>query len=645
MRYLGLLLGLICFLGNGLAQQVQEPRRVIVYVWDGLRPDSVTAQNTPHLYALMQRGVSFKDNHSSYPTFTMMNASSFATGDFAGKTGFFGNTLWSPKTTGTDAFGKPVDFNEPVFTEDYDILRDLAKTDLVFVQTLFELAHQQHMSTAVVGKSGPAFFQDYKGGGIIFDERHAYPLNFALQLKKDHYPLPQYTYVAFPAIDKPKLVSQENPTAPTAMHFMDDGVTADPTNNSGSPFSKANEFMMNVYLNEILPKYHPQLSVVWMRNPDTTEHLYGPGSPNYLLALKSNDEMLGKLQAQLQKLNLDKNTDLIIVSDHAHSNVSGPYSEFPLRLVTNGHVGDISSKGYSVSGEIRLADLLTKAGFYAYDGMGCLYDPVLSGILKNSDPLVPPAIDTDGNTCGTKNMKYNTPSYLVPPADQLPSNAVIVAANGGSDYLYIPSHDLQLVKQLVQYFQTHEQFGAIFIDGSRYGSLPGTLPLATVKLENTKGRSPDIIVGFTFDEKAIMQGLPGIEFSDGQDDRGMHGSFSPIDVHNFMLAYGPDFHQSQQDHLPTGNVDLAPTLAYLLHLNMPDTDGRVLMEALNQNAPIKLSVKPMTIHSDLVKNLTIYDSTGKKLNPRTYQINLQIKSLNMDDKNYYYFDYAKAVRH
>jgi predicted AlkP superfamily pyrophosphatase or phosphodiesterase len=79
---------------------------VIVFVWDGMRPDSISERDTPHLAALAKRGTYFADNHSSYPTFTMMNAAAFATGAFSGKSGFFGNTVYRPgapaRTSGGD---------------------------------------------------------------------------------------------------------------------------------------------------------------------------------------------------------------------------------------------------------------------------------------------------------------------------------------------------------------------------------------------------------------------------------------------------------------------------------------------------------------------------------------------------------------
>ena len=91
-----------CLAVLGLAQTaaLAQERKVIVFVWDGLRPDSINPADTPNLHALREAGVEFTDNHSTYPTFTMMNAASFATGGFPGSTGYYGNTLWQPGAEG-----------------------------------------------------------------------------------------------------------------------------------------------------------------------------------------------------------------------------------------------------------------------------------------------------------------------------------------------------------------------------------------------------------------------------------------------------------------------------------------------------------------------------------------------------------------
>src|SRR5687768_3340098 len=85
---------------NSKAPATSSQNRVILFIWDGLRPDSVTAENTPNLHQLMKSGVQFLDNHSSYPTFTMINAGSFATGNRAGLTGFYGNKVWDTEVRG-----------------------------------------------------------------------------------------------------------------------------------------------------------------------------------------------------------------------------------------------------------------------------------------------------------------------------------------------------------------------------------------------------------------------------------------------------------------------------------------------------------------------------------------------------------------
>jgi hypothetical protein len=231
-----------------------QPRNVIIFVWDGLRPDSVNPTDTPNLYKLAQDGVFFEDNHSTYPTFTMINASSLATGSFPDKAGFYGNTVWTPGATGNDSAGKPVDFNQPVFTEDYAILDALNayyNNQLLMVATLFQKAQQAGLKTVVIGKSGAAYIQDYKRGGIILDEKMVYPLSLAKELQQAGFPLPKTTPIAYPPGSITLADNNGDPTAFKPRKNLSDGVTSDPTDTSGSPYCDANKYMMNVYLQYI----------------------------------------------------------------------------------------------------------------------------------------------------------------------------------------------------------------------------------------------------------------------------------------------------------------------------------------------------------------------------------------------------------
>jgi predicted AlkP superfamily pyrophosphatase or phosphodiesterase len=66
----------------------------LVFVLDGLRPDSITAQETPHLWRLREEGANFLNGHSVFPTVTRANATAIGSGVYPDRNGIFGNTLY-----------------------------------------------------------------------------------------------------------------------------------------------------------------------------------------------------------------------------------------------------------------------------------------------------------------------------------------------------------------------------------------------------------------------------------------------------------------------------------------------------------------------------------------------------------------------
>src|SRR6267142_7054086 len=77
----------------------------MVLVLDGLRPDSITAEETPNLWRLRQEGVNFLNGHSVFPTVTRANATAIATGTYPSRNGIFGNTLYVRQVDPNRAFG------------------------------------------------------------------------------------------------------------------------------------------------------------------------------------------------------------------------------------------------------------------------------------------------------------------------------------------------------------------------------------------------------------------------------------------------------------------------------------------------------------------------------------------------------------
>jgi arylsulfatase A-like enzyme len=636
-----------------IAPQVPAGRSVIIVVWDGMRPDAVSAADTPNLLRLRDAGVELTDHHATYPTFTMMNAASFASGAFPDATGFYGNVVWQPAAIGHDSAGRPMDFRQPVFSEDYAVLDalKLARPQLLLVDTLFEAAHAAGLATATVGKTGAAYLQDNARGGLVFDERTVIPLGFARELQAAGVALPATAPTTYAAGELVLGDRNGNPTEIPPPHRLGDGVSTDPTDDGGSPSKAVIDHLVSAYLDHVLPDKQPRLSVVWLRDPDTTQHSYGVGTANWRDAVHNADRQLGRLIDKLAALGRTATTDIIVVSDHGHSNVSGPTELFPLRAVQGGEVGDIDPHGHAVSGMVRIVDPLRRAGFTAFDGLGCTWLPVAGGLRRDGSPIYPTHTDVDGSICGKPGQRYQLPPSKVPA--ELPAGAIVVAVNGGSDYLYVPDHDAAVVGRAVRFLQERAEVGAVFVD-DRYGALPGTLPLGLIHAKNAAGRNPDIIFSYDFDPAAVIAGMPGTEMAGvlgGNSYRGMHGSFSPRDVHNLLIASGPDFRAGFRDPLPTGNVDLAPTVAHLLGLALPRALGRPLFEAMVGGAAVDAYrvvpgvARPAAPATGLTVRLPT-DPDGKDVaaNLHTYSFELHTKALVSGGRTYTYFDFAQATR-
>ena len=623
-------------------------RRVIVFVWDGLRADDLTREIAPNYFALAASGVVFTDHHAVYPTFTMLNSASIATGTYPGAHGFYGNVVYAPSASGKNAKGAEIDFSAPVFIEDFGVVeavREAYRGKLTLVSTMLQAAQAKGLTTAAGGKFGAAFIQDYARGGIILDEDAAMPLGFAKDLQAAGYALPRNSVNAYEAGALTLAKDNGDPTAPIPIARLKDKQTADPLDRSGALSRRGFAYLTDVFVNHVLPNMKPDLTIFWSKEPDATNHAYGPGTYNSIDATRMNDEILGRVMTKLRELGWENSTDVVITQDHNHSTVSGDVSHYPLRAIADRDIGAPDPHGYAVSGFVRTAELLTRDGLKAYDGAGCRNVPTLSGITADGSHLFQVKDDPDGEVCG-RAQNYTSGSFVVPRP--VPAGAIVVAANAGSDYLFVPDHSIETVKAAVTSLQSRLQFGAIFVS-DRYGEIAGTLPMRLIKTGNG-GRAPDIIVSFSYDETTTVAGKSGVSYASSVNRRGDHGSFSATDVHISLMAHGPHFKPGLRNALPSANVDIAPTLARILEFSMPDAQGRVLEEALvGGPAPTDYTVVNKTYRSTRQSGLKMKmptDLDGHGIDPKltTYLVELETKSLTRGGATYTYFDKARAVR-
>lgn len=89
-------------------------------------------------------------------------------------------------------------------------------------------------------------------------------------------------------------------------------------------------------------------------------------------------------------------------------------------------------------------------------------------------------------------------------------------------------------------------------------------------------------MSFRWSSDPNSAGYQGKVFSTGGGPgRGQHGSMSKHEMNNVMIAWGPGFKRGITLDVPSGNIDVAPTILNLLGLPVGDAmDGRVLAEAL-----------------------------------------------------------------
>jgi hypothetical protein len=312
----------------------------------------------------------------------------------------------------------------------------------------------------------------------------------------------------------------------------------------------------------------PFVMVFWSRDPDGTQHNQGdshlhltPGinGPSSLAAVRNVDNNLATLLSSLGSLGLATTTDVFITSDHGFSTISK---------------GSDTSPAAKTSFTDVPANLLPP-GFLALDLASALklslFDP------DNSNVAVAPGAHTAGN--GLIGVDAANPS-------------VVVAANGGSDLIYLPGDDREtMAPKVVEALLGQDYVSGIFVDDS-LGKIAGTLPLSAINLSGKAATPvPAIVVNFKsfhVNSPACPTWLTCVaEVADSalQQGQGMHGSFSRADTFNFMAAIGPSFKHGYTDRMPASNADVGQTIAKLMDLPIANVQrgtlvGRVLGEAL-----------------------------------------------------------------
>jgi hypothetical protein len=143
--------------------------------------------------------------------------------------------------------------------------------------------------------------------------------------------------------------------------------------------------------------------------------------------------------------------------------------------------------------------------------------------------------------------------------------------------LYVIGHGRELTRKTVEFLQQQDFTGVILTREP----MPGTFTLDQARINTAD--APDIVVSFRWFDENSKTGTPGtlVSSSGGREPgQGNHASLSRFEMHNTLIAAGPDFGRGLVERSPSGNPDLAPTILSILGVKpLRPMDGRVLTEA------------------------------------------------------------------
>ena len=163
-----------------------------------------------------------------------------------------------------------------------------------------------------------------------------------------------------------------------------------------------------------------------------------------------------------------------------------------------------------------------------------------------------------------------------PPGDA--PGGVTVAANGGAALFYVRDSAPDVLARLTRWLVAQPWSGAL-VAGRPEGVALGLLSGDLVGVAGP--RAPDVALSFRWDSAATVNGFAGsADSAEGAPGLGTHGSGSPHELRCALFASGPSFRQGMVSELPSGNIDIAPTVLRLLGVTTDaPLDGRPLIEA------------------------------------------------------------------
>ena len=269
--------------------------RVLVVVFDALRPEFLIPEAMPNLHAFAAAGVRYLNARSTYPTETRVNQSAVVTGCRPATHGVVGNRFVAPELAGDRLINTG---------DDGQLARAFAAGPVLCAPSLGE-------RLAAAGRRFASISAGTAGGGFLLNHAAEATGGFRLAMRA-------------PGRAAPRGVFER----------IVDRIGRPPRH--ALPATRWIGWAVEAYLAFVEPELRPDVTLLWLCEPDESFHFHGIGSAESVQAIHHADALFGRILDAHGRAIEAGEMQVIAMSDHGQITLEGPPLALPDRLTEAG---------------------------------------------------------------------------------------------------------------------------------------------------------------------------------------------------------------------------------------------------------------------------------------------------------------------
>jgi predicted AlkP superfamily pyrophosphatase or phosphodiesterase len=454
IQVLILILGSIGWSCTSNSEEKPELKTVVIIV-DALRYDYVNEENTPNIYAMIKEGSFGLNHHSTFPTVTRVNSTSYATGSYPKTHGILGNSIFLPKVDPL----KGLNTGDASVMMMADSVENGKLLSSLSIGEVLQSSGKGNYAVFSTGSTGQSFLLNHKikGSGIINPD------------------------MILPENLHEKVINEIGEIPPRS-----------------KPNKERHHWVTDAFIKYALVDDLVDVATIWYSDPDGTAHGEGIGAPMTMESIRNVDEQIGRIISSISELGMENRVNLIVSADH---------------------------------------------GFATHKGNPGIASHLVERGLKESKE----------------------------------SDDIIVVGNA----VYLNKESKENASDIIKSLVSEDWVGAVFVNSSlnlNDDLMEKLFPLETFNWNHPQ-RAADFYVDVNWTEETNAFGYAGYSYNNGTAG---HGSSSPFEMKTPFIAKGPSFLKGFENELPSGMVDIVPTVLHIHGVmdNSFNPDGRILNEIL-----------------------------------------------------------------